>query len=45
MLIFPDPNFSLRIKKLILYIKTIHFGIMSYIIFYINIYVKCFYEN
>ena len=34
MLIFLDPSFSLRVKDLILYIKTIHFGIMSYIIVY-----------
>ena len=37
MLIFLDPNFSLRVKDLILYIKTIHVGIMSYIILYIII--------
>ena len=37
MLIFLDPSFSLRVKDLILYIKTIHFGIMSYIIVYIII--------
>lgn len=34
VLIFLNPNFS-KIKDLILYIKTIHFGIMSYIILYI----------
>ena len=36
MLIFLGLNFS-RIKDLILYLKTIHFGIMSYIILYIII--------